>query len=70
MQKNTAFQFSVVSVVLFILYMQHLFSLNMFRPVLFCFPVILMQRGFCRCEKAVRKSRTVLICFLSLYYCV
>lgn len=40
-QKNTAaFQFSIVSLVLSILYMEHLFFLNNFRPVLFCFPVI------------------------------
>lgn len=60
-------QFSVVSMVLSILYMEHLFSLKKIRPLLFCFPVILnMQRSFCRCEKAVRKPRTVLIYFLSI----
>lgn len=38
-QKNTAFQFSV-SMVLSILSIEHLFSLDEFRHVLFCFPVI------------------------------
>lgn len=45
-QKNTAFQFSVVSMVLSILHMEHLFSLSKFRPVLFCFPVILNAEKF------------------------
>lgn len=40
-QKNTAFQSSVVFMVPSILYLEHLFSLNKFRLVLFCFPVIL-----------------------------
>lgn len=39
-QKNTAFQFSV-SMVLSILSTERLFSLNEFRPVIFCFPVII-----------------------------
>lgn len=40
-RKNTAFLFSVVSMVLSMFSTEHLFSLIKFVPVLFCFPVIL-----------------------------